>query len=474
MFGDTGTAARAVGFDMSIPTADLDTDGGPPMRIPLRHFLVALGFLFVGGAGWIATLLGVKAALLPLAALHLVLAGWVCITIMGAMTQFIPVWSGVELYSRRFATLQLWLVATGLVGLATVLTLGELGLTPTFGVVLLAGFWCFAYNIARTLWRCGSLDITERHFAFAVGCLVLVTSLGVLLAVDFTAPLFTSTGVSRLAVRATHATLAGFGIVLTTIIGALYQLATMFTQTELHGIDGALQRFEAVGYPLCVLALAGGRVIELAWLATAGGVLISVTLFGFAVLLARRLIETQVPWTPMLSRYAVVVTALAAWAVLAVPTWLTAPLAVDALFGAPQTGVLLGLGVVGFVILGTLYHIVPFIVWVDRYSDQLGYEPVPMIDDLYDGRLAAIDFWLVVAGTTAVVAGNAFGIEPMLVAGGGVLVAGVVVFVSNMLLVLFRHSPDSLSIILLGRRLRPSATPTSEGTPRGEGSTRDE
>ncbi|TQQ80085.1 hypothetical protein [Halonotius roseus] len=453
---------------MSTVATDLDTDGGPPMAIPLRHFLVALGFLCLGGAGGIATLVGAPTALLPLAALHLVLAGWVCITIMGAMTQFIPVWSGVELYSRRLATLQLWLVAAGLLGFAAVLTLGELRLTPLFGALLLVGFWCFAYNIGRTLWRCDSLDITERHFGLAVGALVLVTGLGLLLAVDFTAPLFATTGVSRLAVRATHATLAGFGIVLLTVIGALYQLATMFTQTEIDGIDRHLQRFEAIGYPLGVGALAGGRLFEVAWLATGGGLLVSIALFCVAVILARRLIETKVPWMPMLSRYAVVAAALAGWAVLAVPTWLTTPLADAALFGAPRTGVLLALGVVGFVIFGTLYHIVPFIIWVDRYSDQLGYEPVPMIDDLYSDRLAAVDFGLLTTGTVAVVGGNWFGTESLLVTGGGLLMAGVVVFAANMLLVLRVHSPDPLSVTLFGRRLRPIATRTRDGKPSGD------
>ncbi|MFB6233558.1 MAG: hypothetical protein ABEH61_04800 [Haloarculaceae archaeon] len=451
---------------MSIPTADLDTDGGPPMRVPLRHFLVAIGALFVAAGGGLATLVGAGPALLPLAALHLALAGWVCITIMGAMTQFVPVWSGVELYSRRLATLQLWLVTAGLAGFAAALTLGSFALTPVFGGLLLAGFWCFAYNIGRTLWRCDGLDVTERHFAFAVGCLVVVTSLGFLLAVDFTAPLFTTAGVSRSAVRATHATLASFGVVLATVVGALYQLATMFTQTEISGVDRSLQRFEAVGYPLGVLALAGGRLVEVAWLATAGGLLVSTALLAVAVVLARRLVETQVPWTPMLSRYAVVAVALAGWAVLAVPTWLTTPLAAPALFGAPRTGVLLALGVVGFVILGTLYHIVPFIVWVDRYSDKLGYEQVPMIDDLYSDRLATVDFGLLVTGTAAVVVGTWLRVEPLVVAGGGLLVAGVVVFAANLLLVVRNHSPDSLSVILLGRRLRtvgPGSLPTGSG-----------
>ena len=167
------------------------------------------------------------------------------------------------------------------------------------------------------------------------------------------------------------------------------------------------------------------------------------------MILARRLIETQVDWTPVCSRYAVATAALAGWALLAAPAWLTAPLARETLFGGSQTLYLLVVGVVGFVILGTLYHIVPFIIWVDRYSDRLGYEPVPMIDDLYSDRLAATDFGLLLVGTCVLVTADWLGASPTVaVAGGVMLLAGVVVFLVNLRGVIRNHSPDSLSTIL--------------------------
>ena len=461
---------------MAAVAADLDTDGGPPMDIPLRHFIVALGFLFVAAVSGLTGIATTQFPFLPLAALHLFLVGWVCVTIMGAMTQFVPVWSGVSLHSRRLANGQLWLVAIGVAGFAAALTAGALRVAPWFGALMLVGFWCFGYNIARTLWACDEYDITERHFALAVGFLLLVTVLGLLLAIDFMTPLLSTVGLSHVAVRETHATLAGFGVVVTTIIGALYQLATMFTQTDLHGVDISLQRFEAVGYPLGVLALAAGRLWELAWLATGGGLLISAALLGVAVILARRLHETKVPWTPMLFRYLVAAVALAGWVILAVPTWLTAPLERGALFGGSQAEVVLWVGVVGFVVVGTLYHVIPFIMWVSRYSDQLGYEPVPMIDDLYSDRLAKLDFGLLTGGTILIIAARWLGRQPLVIAGGGLLVAGLSVFGANMLSVIRTHSQKSFGKILLGRALPVASTTTTAttaasdaGTSSGEG-----
>ncbi|MFC6723065.1 hypothetical protein ACFQE1_01395 [Halobium palmae] len=434
---------------MSVVPGDLETTRQPPMTVPLRHFVVGVGLLLLGVLIGIGVVFGVTPGDIILAHVHLLLAGWVCITIMGAMTQFVPVWSGTQLHSQRLSTVQLWLVVVGLLGFVASLITGSLLWLPVFGGTMLLGFWTFVYNIGRTLWTLPSYDITERHFGLALGFFLLVTTLGFLLAVDFIRPVFAPLSVSRTNVVQSHATLAVFGAVITTILGALYQLATMFTQTELHGVDVPLRRGEEVGYPVGVVLLASGRLIDSMLVARIGGAFVVVSLLGFSVILGRRLYETQVDWTPMLSRYAVVVPAIALWAVLTLPIWVTDPLARNVLFGASGTVHLLVLGIVGFVVLGTLYHVVPFIIWVHRYSDLLGYEAVPMIDDLYDDRIAAVDFVFLIGGTGLLVAGDLFGLPSTSSAVGGLFVLiGAVLFFTNLVVVIREHSPHSLSDIL--------------------------
>ena len=450
---------------MSAILGGLETDRQPPMAIPLGHFLVGLGFLLSGG------LLGTAMAVdhLPAGAetagatataahVHLLLVGWICLTIMGAMTQFVPVWSGVDLHSKRLAALQLPLVAVGLCGFALGLVTGALAWLPPFAILMLAGFWTFVYNVGRTLWTAGGSggwDVTERHFALALGFFLLVTSFGVALALDFTRPVFVDLPVGRSAAIGSHVTLAVFGAVLTTVLGALYQLATMFTQTEFRGVDHHVARFEELGYPLGVVLLAGGRLFEAALPARVGAVLVVASLVGFGIVLARRLLESSVEPTPMLRRYGVVAACLIAWGILTVPTWLADPLAVDAHYGGPGAVTLLGFGVVGFVVLGTLYHVIPFIVWLHHYSDRVGYEPVQMIDDLYDDRVARIDFGLLVAGLVALLAGELFALPASVGGVGGLLVlAGTVLFTANLLQVVRVHSPYTVGGLLVAA-LRP-------------------
>ncbi|MXR21153.1 hypothetical protein GRX66_11265, partial [Halobacterium sp. PCN9] len=75
-----------------------------------------------------------------------------------------------------------------------------------------------------------------------------------------------------------------------------------------------------------------------------------------------------------------------------------------------------------------------------RYSDRLGFEQVPMIDDLYSDRLAAADGALVAFGTVTLLLARA-GVLPddAVVAGGVLLAAGLVVFTANLVGVVYRH-----------------------------------
>ncbi|MEF8856482.1 MAG: hypothetical protein V5A16_03575, partial [Haloplanus sp.] len=359
----------------------------------------------------------------------------------GAMTQFVPVWSGTALHSRRLARAQLWLVAGGLVGFAAALLTDWLAVLPLFGGLVLAGFWTFVYNVGRTLATTRSFDVTERHFAVALAFFVALTALGLALALGFTTPVFGG-AVPRSGVVGAHATLAVFGAVLTTVFGALSQLVPMFGQTELDALDRRLQRFETTAYPAGVVALAVGRLLAHAPLARVGAALLLAGVFAFVVVLGRRLRDARADRTPMLVRYALFAPAILCWAVVTLPAWLRDPLAADATFGAPGTGHLLAMVLV-LVLVGTLYHVVPFLVWVHRYSDRLGFEAVPMIDDLYDDRLATVDLVLVAGGGTLLVAGEWVGASVRTV-GGVALAVGLAVFAANLALVVWRHAPDSL------------------------------
>lgn len=427
----------------------LRTDQQPPMAIPLRHFVLALGFLIAGVGGDLVMTVATLPGLSGLAHLHTLLVGWVAVTIMGAMTQFVPVWSGVTIHSRRLAVAQLWLLVVGVAGFAAALLASSYAALPIPAALMLAGIWAFVYNVGRTLARARPFDFTERHFALALGSFALVAPFGFLLAVGFTRPVFDALAVSRFQVHFAHATLALFGGLLATVVGALYQLGKMFTQADPDRLDEWLLRLEQAAFPAGLLALAAGRGLSLELLARLGGVGLLVGLAAFAVVVGRLLVGATVEQSPMLARYWVVVAALFAWIGLAAPTWLADPLAADALFGHADARELLLFGVFGFVVIGSLYHIVPFIIWIERYSDRLGFERVPMIDDLYDDRLERADFWATLVGFAGLAASPLLELPTAAVAASSALATvGVGLFVANVLVTIHRHGPGGIAGVL--------------------------
>ena len=434
---------------MQPPPTDLDTDRQPPLSLPFAHFAIGGLLLVVGGA-----IAGVGPLVLPIRAssagtLHLLLAGWIGLTIMGAMTQFVPVWSGTSLHSRRLSVASLWLVVLGVLGMVTIFFAGSYRLFPLPATVLLAGFWLFAVNIVRSMPPLSDLDITEAHFVFALGSLLLATVLGWLLAADVGYHFLPALPISSHGLLMAHLTLTVFGFVLVTIVGALYQLGPMFTQSKPTALDRHLAHVEMVALPGGVVALAGGRLLSSLLLARFGAVLLLVGALGFAGFLLRRLFTAQVETDPMLRRYWLVGLSLAGWALLSVPGWLADPLSHFVRFGSPRGTHLIFVGVFALTIVGTFYHVVPFIVWFHRYSDRLGYEPVPMIGDLYDERLATVEFWALALGLGVLWAGELFGLPVwVLYVGGNLLGLGVLLFGANMGLVVWRHRPETAREIL--------------------------
>ena len=436
---------------MHRPPGGLRTDQQPPMAIPFRHFVLALAFLLAGTVGGTALTATALPGLADLAVVHAVLLGWIAVTIMGAMTQFVPVWPGVGIHSRRLAVAQLWLVVAGLVGFLGVLLAGELAWLPVAAAPILLGLWTFVYNVGRTLLEARPLGFTERHFALALACFAALAPLGYLLAVDFSRPLFDASPLARGDVALLHATLALYGAVLATIVGALLQLTKMFAQYDLNALDDRLLQLEQALYPAGLVVFAAGRGAGSDLGARVGAVALLARIVAFAVVVARSLAGSTADRSPMTDRYWVVVAALYAWTFLTLPAWWLEPTSAAGLFGHPEAANLLVFGAFGFVVIGSLYHIVPFIIWHERYGDRLGFERVPMIDDLYDDRLERADFACTLVGVAGLAVAPLVGLPAVVTVAAAVVgTLGACLFVCNTLLTIHRHGPAGLGGALRG------------------------
>jgi len=229
--------------------------------------------------------------------------------------------------------------------------------------------------------------------------------------------------------------------VITTVVGALYQLGPMFTQSEPTALDDRLRRVETAGYPAGVALLAGGRLLDSEPLATVGA------------FFRRR--WSRDSWDRATQSRA----------------WLDCRSDTNALaicgrrgrgrrlepFGGRDVGCRsdwLGSSVRPPRLRDCVtrcvprlrrdrdpVHVVPFIVWLERYSDRVGLERVPTIDDLYDDRIAAGDFLATAFSVSLLLAAalSTIGSVVLELIAGALLFVGVLLFTGNMALVVWRH-----------------------------------
>ncbi|MFN7140055.1 MAG: hypothetical protein ACK4UN_12040, partial [Limisphaerales bacterium] len=116
-------------------------------------------------------------------------------------------------------------------------------------------------------------------------------------------------------------------------------------------------------------------------------------------------------------------------------------------------------GVLTFAIIGMLHKIVPFLVWLKRYSPEIGQRKVPSVADLYSPLLQLVSYWLLLVAflgnCVAIVCSN-----PSLVqVSSAFMLLGLLVFSINLgkMLLHLRHPRTEVSSSLSGTT--PSQSP---------------
>ena len=161
------------------------TPASSAIGLATEHFVAATLYLIAGAIGlvWIAPELAMGAFPSPHVAgvTHLFTLGWLTTTIIGALCQLLPVALGSPIRSSRIAHVAFWtftpgagLFAAGVAASSTLLNHAGVVLVAT-GVVLTVG------NVAATLPRARSRDVTWAAIALAISFLASTLVLGVVL-----------------------------------------------------------------------------------------------------------------------------------------------------------------------------------------------------------------------------------------------------------------------------------------------------
>ncbi|MFQ6050799.1 MAG: cbb3-type cytochrome c oxidase subunit I [Candidatus Hydrothermarchaeota archaeon] len=325
---------------------------------------------------------------------HLALIGWVSITIIGAMYQLVPTIRGTELFSEKLANLQFWMINIGTMGLFLGLLLENFWMKVFFGFLLLVSSYIFAYIIFKTLFSIKErIELTLRFFGIAILYFLIAITLGLLMIANVI-PNFLGA----------HAHLALIGWVSLTIMGAEYQMVPMLALKELYSEKLSNIQFWMVNSGAIGIFFAfviSSKIL----IGLFGGVFfISSLIFAWIIyktLTQDKKMQEKVDISVKFFLTAIIYLLIASILGLFLP------------FGILYLKIAhVHLALVGWVsltIIGGMYHIMPMLVWMEKYGEKLGKEPIPMIKDMYSERLANSILWMVNAGTIGMFFGAIFG-----------------------------------------------------------------
>lgn len=118
--------------------------------------------------------------------LHLILLGFVTVTLVGLLNRLLPIVLKTSLYSPFLARLTMWIIPSGFAVLLGGFVTSSLRLELAVGALLVIGTGLYAYNLFRTWIHSGqSGSAASDHLLLAAFFLILTMVLGVLVGVNF-------------------------------------------------------------------------------------------------------------------------------------------------------------------------------------------------------------------------------------------------------------------------------------------------
>ncbi len=427
----------------------------PSVSLPLRFMLTGLVALLFSVA-WIIAKPSILASYhynqYVIAATHLVVLGFICTVVMGAMYQLVPVALETKLYSERLAKWQFVIHVGSFIGMVWMFNVWNMKQVGHFGSALALGVGLFVYNMARTLWRVPKWNLVATAITAALIWFSLTIFAGLAIATakcayEATEGLATADGVKEMitglkivasvmsrfeAIGAMHAHahlgVVGFFVML--IVGVSYRLIPMFMLTEIQS-----KRRAALSILLLNIGLAGSVVTILLrsdWKPVFAAIAVAgLAIFGWelrAMLRARK--RPGLDWG--LKTFLVAVGMLIPVCLLAlVLSWPRLPM--NQFFSLLENvyGFLGLFGVVTLAILGMLHKILPFLVWFGVYSPHVGRAQLPLTTQMVSERAQLSGLISYLAGllviSIAILRESEMGVR----CGGAVLLASLLLFSFN-------------------------------------------
>ena len=390
-----------------------------PASVPFRFFGAAALFHVLM---WLVLLIGAGNATgfrgglgTTLAAVHLLALGVLITTAIGSSVQLLPVATRRAIVAVWPIKLVFWLTVPGMTVLIGAMYVAQIDVLVAAAAVTAAGLLLFGGLLADNLRRTQSIPIVAAYGWTALAALLLVTTLGVLLALNETGELLPDHGAAALA----HLILGGFGFMGLLALGFSHILVPMFT---LATAPADRPSFLSFAFAAVAIALGTGGALAKSPAAQALAALVGLMAAVLHVWLMHKTLKAGMRKRLGLS----FVLIRCAWLVL-LATPLVGLAAIYGLAG-PNGPTLFGFLMFAWLLtflLGVLERIVPFLASMFVTTPAGG---MPLMSELADARLLNVHAACHAAALAFLALAIAFGEEWLLRLGSAIGLIGAFAF----------------------------------------------
>ncbi len=369
---------------------------------------------------------------------HIATLGWITMIIFGAMFQLVPVVLQVKLFSERLGEIQFWVYLASVTGMVLSFFKFDTFLLAVFASLVSLAILIFIFNITASLIRVKEWNITGTYLAAALFYLFFTVAAGIMMAINLYSPYFKTNHLEYLKL---HAHLAFVGWVSMVIMGVTYKLIPMFSLSHGFSLKPAKWVFVFINAGLILLTVEyhfPRRTIMLP-ISTALIACGNLTFLYQVYLIMKNRVRKNldVGLTYSMVSFGMMFAATIVGVFLVFEKFLD----FDALTRVVLIyGYMILFGYFSLLIVGQMYKIVPFLVWFHKFSSKVGFEPVPLLKDMYSEKLARAEFVLMIFAVAVTITAMALENKILMYASTGVMFVSSLLFLKNMFSIFFIRS----------------------------------
>ncbi len=324
---------------------------------------------------------------------HMAVLGWAVMIVFGALYQLIPVVFETSLYSEKLAKFTFWLSGFSIIFLTYTFWIGAYtSLLIYASLLMFISLLLFIVNIFLSYKKSKLKNISSKLIITAVFWLAITELIGTLIALNFKYYFLSEIHLHYLKI---HATIGLIGWFLLLIIGVGSTLIPMFLVSHELNDKKLKYAFYFINSGLIALSINWFFIHQysidiLFWLSIVIGILffISFVYDSYKKRMRKKLdIGMKPTMLSMISVFLPIVLSLV----------ITLGFGIDQIL-INRVITLYGFSIIfGFIttlILGQTYKTLPFVIWLDKYTNLVGKTKTPMPRELYSEKIANINFYI--------------------------------------------------------------------------------